>query len=267
MTKFVRRDGVDYNAHKVYGEYVDIIAGVTFGDSDVKNLVDSMRFFFDRNSTLIVQAISDTMNPLDAAVNSSTSLFSIVGYANLALSIASFLYVISTLRRLYLQTYTCRLNYCSTALLLTLVANALRVLRSLDFAGWRGTFNYTLARMFVTVPSNLGVAGFLLISCFWIDTTNQITSALNMKFVSPPRPWVWNVLVTLSLLLVAIDISAFLLFENSGKVSSVTSYVALTYSGLFLILSGLIFVVILLLLAMHHTVYVSPYPSIRVKCV
>jgi hypothetical protein len=243
MAKFIRRYGIDYEAHTVYGEYVDIIAGLAFGVSDVDTLVGSMKYFLDRNSTLVAQAISDTINPLDAAVNSSESLFSIVGYFNLGLSIVSVLFVVAVLRKFCLIQRSFVVNYCSTALLMTLVANVLRVLRSVDFAGWRGSFEYTVARLFITVPPNLGVSCFILVSFFWFDSTTQITHALNMKFVTPPRPWVRHCLVLLSLLLVALDILAFLLFENLGRASNVPVVVVLTYCGVFLLLSGLTFVV------------------------
>jgi hypothetical protein len=244
MTKFVRRDRVDYDAHTVDGKKVNVIAGYTFGDRYKKLLVDTMKDLSSKNSSLVV-TVSDTENPLDVVITSSLSLFAMFGYLNLMLSGLNLMYVMYALRAFYrVHKGSFPINYCSAALVLAGAASVVRILRSWDFAGWRGSFPYTVARIFIFFPANLGVSILLMVSFFWLDATTQITHGLNMKFVKPPGPRLRHCLVVLSVLLFTADILVFLLFDNVGSVSNIMAIIILAYSGVYLALSGLIFRVI-----------------------
>ena len=257
MSKFVRRDRVDYEAHTADGEKVNVIAGFTFGDGATKLLVNTMNAVSKKNSSMVV-AVSDTENPLDVTVTAGNSLFAVFGYFNLMLSGANLLYVVYALRKFYLiNKGSFPINYCTVALVLTGVASVVRILRSWDFAGWRGSFPYTVARVFVSLPPNVGVSCLLMVSFFWLDATTQITHGLNMNFAKPPGPRLRHCLVVLSLLMVAVDLGAFLLFENFGRVLFMTTYIVLTYCVLFLVLSVVTFMVSLVIPSSHIYVYLS----------
>jgi hypothetical protein len=241
MSKFVRRDHVDYEAHAADGKKVDIIAGLTFGDGNQELLIDTMKDMSSKNSSLVVK-VSDTENPLDVTVTAGNSLFAVFGYFNLLLSGINTLYVVVVIRSYYrIKNGSFPINYCSAALVLTGVASVVRILRSWDFAGWRGSFPYTIARIFTTLPANLGVSCLLMVSFFWLDATTQITHGLNMKFVKPPGPCLRHCMVVLSLLALVADVLIFLLLDNIGRVSNMTAIIVLMYCGVHLALSGLIF--------------------------
>jgi hypothetical protein len=216
----------------------------------ISNLTDSIELLklqdmmYQSQQPLVAASISTDYNDLDEAIEDSNSLFRSSQYVLLVGSITGLLHSIIVTSKLYIESNRTLpfQNFCTWSLLVTVVANVVRVVRSCDVMGFVGVIPYFIARPLYTLPIALLITCSLGTFFFWMEAASQIQHSLNMRFTRRKKRLKVAAFL-LSLLVIAAEVCISSL-SVLGKIYGTVMIVPMVYFiTMSLVISGSIFTV------------------------
>jgi hypothetical protein len=206
--KYWSFDEMDKTANTVFGKKLNSFAIGIENQIAVDFLVD----LFDRSlvgsspTPVVASSLTEDYNNMDEAIDNYFSLFRICGYILCPLAMFCMYYSINVTRRYYeINGGRLRVNYCTFSLMMTIMANTVRIVRAVDVLGYQGLIPFFYARPFYTFPNTIGLCSSLATLFFWIETNIRIQLALELK-VFRSRRRLKIVTVTLAFMLIFVDV-------------------------------------------------------------
>jgi hypothetical protein len=130
-----------------------------------------------------VKSVAPTLNPLDAAVTNPLSAFRILSNIYSVVAVACTVDSLRVLVKFYrIQGNNLPLrSYCTYSLVLIVIANVLRVVKSIDVMGFLQIYPFITARELYAVTYPLCASSILGTYFYWIDMISTIKASLALE--------------------------------------------------------------------------------------
>jgi hypothetical protein len=180
--KYFSFDEMDKAAQTVLGERIQTCLTTITAHSSVDRLVDLLDEAQRENISLVATSLTVDFDRMDEAMDKPFSLFRVSQYALVPLTLYCLGHSVAVTTKYYhIKDRSLPPSYCSFSLIINVVANIMRAIRTIDTAGFQGTIPYFYARVIFTAPFCLGLCSALSTYFFWEEAVIHIQSSLDLR--------------------------------------------------------------------------------------
>ncbi len=208
MAKKLLMPYMNIDKEEMFGTKVTIFTAYIIGKDNIKTVAEMLAVARRDRTAVVAYNVSSNLNPLDSALDD----YSTYNVMSILLSIFSLTCILDNLYVLF-QFYRIMDNrlpvksYCTFSLLMILLSNVLRFIKSMDIVGYNGVFDALFARALFTITCTLSLCSIISTYSFWLAATRQITMSLHFIRVTNRTGTFLKIgMIVVSFMLVVLDI-------------------------------------------------------------